>query len=45
MTEVRRVKMKSGDAEFEADVPEDRVQPMYDRFIGTLEGAAGRTSG
>jgi len=37
MTEVRRVKMKFGDAEFEADVPEDRVQPMYDRFICSLE--------
>jgi hypothetical protein len=37
MTEIRRVKMKFGDAEFEANVPEDRVQPMYDRFICTLE--------
>jgi hypothetical protein len=37
MTEIRRVKMKFGDAEFEADVPEDRIQPMYDRFIFTLE--------
>jgi hypothetical protein len=37
MTEIRRVKMRFGDAEFEADVPEDRVQPMYDRFIGTLQ--------
>jgi len=37
MTEIRRVKMKFGDAEFEADVPEDRVQPMYDRFIGTMQ--------
>jgi hypothetical protein len=37
MTEIRRVKLKFGDAEFEADVPEDRVQPMYDRFLSTLE--------
>jgi len=37
MTEIRRVKMKFGDAEFEADVPEDRIQPMYDSFIFTLE--------
>jgi hypothetical protein len=36
MTEIRRVKMKFGDAEFEADVPEDRIQLIYDRFIGTL---------
>jgi hypothetical protein len=42
MTEIRRVKMKFGDAEFEADVPEDRIQPMYDRFIFTLE-QRGRT--
>jgi hypothetical protein len=44
MTEIRRVKMKFGDAEFEADVPEDRVQPMYDRFICTLERRRRRSS-
>jgi hypothetical protein len=32
MTEIRREKMKFGDAEVEADVPEDRIQPMYDRL-------------
>jgi hypothetical protein len=37
MTELRRMKMKIGDAEFEADVAEDRVQPMYDQFLGMLE--------
>jgi hypothetical protein len=42
MSEIRRVKMKFGDAEFEADVPEDRVQRMYDRFICTLQ-RRGRT--
>jgi hypothetical protein len=41
MTEVRRVRMRFGDAEFEADVPEDRVQPMYDRFLCTLERSKG----
>jgi len=39
MTEVRRIKMKFGDAEFEADVPEDRVQPMYTQFLCTLQRA------
>jgi hypothetical protein len=37
MTELRRIRMKMGDAAFEADVPEDRVQPMYDKFIAVLE--------
>ena len=37
MTETRRLKMKIGDAEFEADVPESNVQPMYDRFLSALE--------
>jgi hypothetical protein len=32
MSETRRLKMKIGDAEFEADVPESMVQPMYAFF-------------
>ena len=37
MTEVRRLKMKIGEAEFEADVPENEVQPMYHQFLSMLE--------
>jgi hypothetical protein len=37
MSETRKLKMKIGDAEFEADVPENLVQPMYDRFLSILE--------
>jgi hypothetical protein len=37
MTEFRRLKMKIGDAEFEADVPENKVQPMYGQFLSMLE--------
>ncbi len=37
MTELQRVKMTFGDATFEADVPKDRVQPMYDQFLSVLE--------
>ena len=37
MSETRRLKIKIGDAEFEADVPESKVQPMYDRFLFMLE--------
>jgi hypothetical protein len=37
MTEVRRLKMKIGEAEFEADVPENEVQPMYQQFLSMLE--------
>ena len=37
MSETRRLKIKIGDAEFEADVPESNVQPMYDRFLSILE--------
>ena len=37
MSETRRLKMKIGDAEFEADVPESMVEPMYDRFLSMLE--------
>jgi hypothetical protein len=43
MTELRRIKMKMGDAAFEADVPEDRLQPMYDNFIAMLERRKSRT--
>jgi hypothetical protein len=31
-----RLKMKIGEAEFEADVPESKIQPMYDQFIATI---------
>jgi len=37
MSEHRRLKIKFGDAEFEAEVPEGKVQPMYDRFLSILE--------
>ena len=37
MSERRRLKIKFGDAEFEADVPESNVKPMYDRFLSILE--------
>jgi hypothetical protein len=37
MTEFRRLKMKIGEAEFEADVPENKVQPMYGQFLSMLE--------
>jgi len=37
MTEFRRLKMKVGEAEFEADVPENKVQPMYAQFLFMLE--------
>jgi hypothetical protein len=36
MSELRRLKMKIGNAEFEADVAEDEVQPMYDQFLSML---------
>jgi hypothetical protein len=42
MSETRRLKIKIGDAEFEADVPENDVQLMYDRFLSML--AQRRTS-
>jgi hypothetical protein len=38
MSEVRRLKMKIGDAEFEAEVAEDEVQSMYDQFLSMLGG-------
>jgi|SRR5215467_10456617 len=37
MTEFRRLKMKIGEAEFEADVPENKVQRMYAQFLFLLE--------
>ena len=37
MTEFRRLKMKIGEAEFEADVPENRVESMYAQFLFMLE--------
>src|SRR5580658_2772549 len=37
MTEFRRLKMRIGEAEFEADVPENKVQPMYHQFLLMLE--------
>jgi hypothetical protein len=37
MTEFRRLKMRIGEAEFEADVPENKVQPMYHQFLSMLE--------
>src|SRR5580698_3406178 len=37
MTELRRIKMKIGDAAFEADVPEHKGQPMYDQFLAMLD--------
>jgi hypothetical protein len=36
MSELRRLKMKIGDAEFEAEVAEDEVYPMYDQFLSML---------
>jgi hypothetical protein len=36
MSELRRLKMKIGDAEFEAEVAEDEVHPMYDQFLSML---------
>lgn len=40
MTDTKRIKMKIGDAEFEADVPADQVQPMYDQFLAALQNRA-----
>jgi len=37
MSELRRLKLKIGEAEFEADVPENKVQPMYAQFLLMLE--------
>jgi hypothetical protein len=41
----KHVRMKIGDAEFEADVPSDEVvQQMYDRFLAAIEKRAPDTS-
>jgi hypothetical protein len=40
MSDTKRIKMKIGDAEFEADVPADQVQPMYDQFLAALQNRA-----
>jgi hypothetical protein len=37
MPETRKVRMKLGDAEFEAEVAEDQVQAMYDRFLDAIK--------
>ena len=37
MNEFRRLKMKIGEAEFEADVLENEIQPMYCQFLSLLE--------
>jgi hypothetical protein len=37
MSELRRLRMRIGEAEFEADVPESEVQPMYCQFLSMLE--------
>lgn len=36
MSELRRLKMRIGDAEFEAEVAEDEVHPMYHQFLSML---------
>jgi hypothetical protein len=36
MSELRRLKMKIGNAEFEAEVAEDEVHLMYDQFLSLL---------
>jgi hypothetical protein len=36
MSELRRLKMKIGNAEFEAEVAEDEVHLMYDQFLSML---------
>jgi hypothetical protein len=38
MNDLRRLKMRIGDAEFEADVPADQVPVMYAQFLETLKG-------
>ena len=45
MSELRRLKMKIGDAEFEADVAGDAVQPMYDQFLSMLGHRRNDTGG
>jgi hypothetical protein len=39
--DTKRIRMKIGDSEFEADVPSDEVvQQMYDRFLAAIEKRA-----
>jgi hypothetical protein len=40
MNDSKHVKMKIGDAEFEAEVPADKVQAMYDQFLAALQNRA-----
>ena len=37
MTELRRLKIKIGRSEFEAEVPENQIEAMYVRFLGILD--------
>jgi len=39
MAEVHRIKVKFGDAEFEAEGAEDKVQAQYDQFLAALARA------
>jgi hypothetical protein len=39
MPDVHRIKIKLGDAEFEAEGAEDKVQAQYDQFLAALERA------
>jgi hypothetical protein len=42
MTEIRRLRLKIGEVEFEAEVPENEVQPMFCQFLSML-GRRGQT--
>jgi hypothetical protein len=37
--------MQIGEVEFEVDVPENKVQPMYDEFLSMVERRAGAADG
>jgi hypothetical protein len=37
MSEFRRLKIKIGESEFEADVPEKQIGPMYAQFLAMLD--------
>jgi hypothetical protein len=41
MSDTKRIKLKIGDAEFEADVPPDQVQPMYDQCLAAIGNRPG----
>jgi len=45
VTELGRLKMKIGEAEFEADVPQNKIQPMYARFLSMLKRRGGTPVG